>query len=552
MYHLKKPGNSLGMFRILRVASRSLQKGKIGAGFTSQGCFLALSFSLNRLLLVAHENKGYYSKKHKYKQELVEYDDLIEDFTNVSPSDLETKLDLSRDVDFIKSFEGLNAEMDCNIKMVVDKCEDEKMSILDKKQQIFEFLIYGLQFEEMGFSKQQHYYSKYVAGFLKTKEDKIKSHGLLAYLKEAEDGNTIEHFCFFAKKMVDYLDNLLHTQKATSDFMFLVNNKYEVKSLLTVLEVFEIGLDFAPQLKNKGLNLTFQLLFSYTTQDGEKLVVDSINQLRYLETLKFLKKDKDVMNYLKETKESINQKWWYERYLQELISSNDSKEEFTTTFDKEFKNHLKKFNNPECGKIPLIFFSAALGNALKQKDMEAFDMLFDELKKMLNNDPNFRFSVEMKHAESIDAFETEQQFFAYFNNNVQITLFDFLRCFVEAMKSDPGNVIVLRKLLELFDQYKLNDTISKATLSNLTKLVEMNECMVKSLNTKETTLLMETMTSVGRYISDESCIEIEPESAHLLKGVFVTNCIKLLESEKYKTKIDELLAKALKKESILL
>lgn len=540
------------MLKVLQVTRRSMQKGKIVFGLKSgHGCLLNLSFPSGGMIFMTHENKRLYSKKHKYKQELFEYNDLIEDFTNSSPSNLETKLDLSRDMDFIKSFEGLNTEMDCNIKLVLDKFEDEKISILDKKQQIFEFLIYGLQFEEMGFSKQELYYTKYVAGFLKTKDDKIKSLRLLANLKEAEDGSTIDNFCFFAKKMVDYLDNLLQTQKTTSDFMFLVNNKYEVKSLLTVLEVFEQGLDFAPQLKNKGLRLAFELLFSYTTSDGERLVVDPINQLRYLETLKFLKKDKDVMNYLKKTKESINQKWWYERYLQELISSTESKEEYMAAFDREFKSHLKKFNNPECGKIPLVFFSAAFSNALKHKNMEHFDLFFDELEKMLHNDSNFKFSVETKNAESIDAFETEEQFFEYFNNNVQITLFHYLACFVDAIKSDPANVFVLRKLLKLLDQYKLNDVVSNAALRNLTNLVKMNESIEKTLKTDNTKLLLETMASVGEYITNENCMEIEPDSAHLLKGFFFSNCIKLLESEKYKTKIDELLVKTLKKESHL-
>ena len=454
-------------------------------------------------LSINHQHKSYYSqKKNKYTSDLFEYDDLIEDFTNTGSSELETKLALSTELDFIKSFQGLNDEMDSNIKMISNAFENENMSLLDKQQQIFGFYIYALQFEVMGIAKEQDNYIKFVLGFLTNKQNDIKSSTLLNYLNDIENGNddkTMGKFCFFAKKMVDYLESLEKKQKESRDFMFLIKNKFDVKSLFSVLEALEMGYDFAPYLKNKGLFLIFELLFSFTTENGEKLIVDPINQLKYLETLKFLKKDKEVIQYLKKTQEKIDQKWWHERYLQELVTSKENKEELMKNFELEFKKHLEKYNNAQNSMIPLLFFSSLFNKVLTENDKERFDFYFNEFTKMFENHTEFKLTTEKKAPENINVFETEKEFFDYFNNNVTITLFDYLICISETIKSCPDNTSVIRKFVTLLQKYKSDDILSDNAYKNLELLLKMNDSLDKLETDNAETNILNTMVKVSDY-----------------------------------------------------
>ncbi|OBA27773.1 hypothetical protein HANVADRAFT_51896 [Hanseniaspora valbyensis NRRL Y-1626] len=506
-------------------------------------------------LSINHQHKSYYSqKKNKYTSDLFEYDDLIEDFTNTGTSELETKLALSTELDFIKSFQGLNDEMDSNIKMISNAFENENMSLLDKQQQIFGLYIYALQFEVMGIAKEQDSYIKFVLGFLTNKQNDIKSSTLLNYLSDIENGNddkTMGKFCFFAKKMVDYLESLEKKQKQSGDFMFLIKNKYDVKSLFAVLEALEMGYDFALYLKNKGLFLIFELLFSFTTKNGEKLVVDPINQLKYLETLKFLKKDREVIQYLKKTQETIDQKWWHERYLQELVTSKENKDESMKDFEPEFKKHLEKYNNAQNSMIPLLFFSSVFNKVLTENDKESFDIYFNEFTKMLENHTEFKLTTEKKAPENISVFETEKEFFDFFNNNVTITLSDYLICISETIKSDPDNTLVIKKFVTLLKKYRSDDILSNSAYKNLELLLEMNDSLDKLETDNTETNILDTMVKVSDYLCNLKSSELEPYSNHLLKRYFITNCMKLLKFEPYNKEIDALLVKTLEFEEKL-
>ncbi|KAL6928601.1 hypothetical protein ACO0SA_001929 [Hanseniaspora valbyensis] len=506
-------------------------------------------------LSINHQHKNYYSqKKNKYDSDLFEYDDLIADFTNTGTSELETKLALSTELDFIKSFYDLNDEMDSNIKMISNAIENENMSLLDKQQQIFGFYIYALQFEVMGIAKEQDNYIKFVLGFLTNKQNDIKSSTLLNYLNDIENGNddkTMGKFCFFAKKMVDYLESLEKKQKESKDFMFLIKNKFDVKSLFAVLEALEMGLDFAPYLKNKGLFSVFELLFSFTTENGEKLIVDPINQLKYLETLKFLKKDKEVIQYLKKTQEKIDQKWWHERYLQELVTSKENKDKLMKDFEPEFKKHLTKYNNAQNSMIPLLFFSSVFNKVLAENDKESFDFYFNEFSKMFENHTEFKLTTEKKSPENISVFETEKEFFDYFNNNVTITLFDYLICITETIKSDPDNILVMKKFVTLLKKYKSDDILSDSAYKNLKLLLEMNDCLDRLETDKTETNILDTMVKVSDYLCNLKSSELEPHSNHLLKRYFITNCMRLLKFETYNKEIDALLVKTLEFEEKL-
>ncbi|XBW36756.1 hypothetical protein QEN19_002333 [Hanseniaspora menglaensis] len=493
-----------------------------------------------------HFTKASYSK-NKHVSQSFDYDDLIENF--VDSSDLESKLSLTSDINFIKSFEGFNDEMDSNIRMVIPRLESEDLSTVEKKQQVFEFLVYCLQFEVMGIENNFSDYIKFSVFFLENKKKDIKSTELLDYLKvvDADDGS-MEKFCFFAKKMISYLEALHKRQRESGDYLFLTKNKFEVGSLMATLEAFEIGLNFAPYLKNRGMFLAFELLFSYTTEGGEKLVVDAVNQLKYLETLKFLKKDDELKSYLKKTKDEINQKWWYERYLQELINAQEKKDSSMKEFDVEFKKYLHKFNNSAENKIPLVFFSTAFAQALKNGNNDSFDFYFSELEKMFANLSNFKFLIDVDFSEPKDVFETEQQFFNYFNNSVKLTLFDFLVCITDTIKNDPENDVLLRKFVCLLTKYKANDLTTDATIDNLNKLMEMNTIVKKKLREGKNLKLIEIMTDVGEHISKTTPTSKEPHSYHLLKGYFITNCMKLVSHDDFNKSLDALLIKILETE----
>lgn len=433
-------------------------------------------------LLLNNQCRASYSKKYSNLNDSFEYDDLIEEFTQ--SGDLELKLDLSTDIDFIRGFEGLNDEMDRNIRILLEKCSNQHVQLLDKQKAVFEFLVYVFQFEVMCIENNQRDYPQFVFGLLERNKTEIKSSELLSYLKEAEGDEGLVGCSFFAKKMVDYLGNLCKKQKESADFMFLYKNKYELASLLALLEALEIGLDYAPGLKNRGLYYLFELLFSYTNQNGEKLVVDCITKLKYLETLKYLKKDQELIRYLESTKETLDQKWWYEKYLQELLNVQENKAESMDLFEAEFRKHLERFSGRENVKIPLLFFSSALARTLKEKRYRDFDYFMSQLENMLARIPKFAFTAAASRPEYVPAFETEREFFDYFNNNVEITLSDYIICISETLKADPENVTVLKRMVRVLEQFRGNDAASDSAAANLDLLVRMNEHLRDVLNNK--------------------------------------------------------------------
>mgnify|MGYP003365696390 FL=1 len=220
-------------------------------------------------------------------------------------------------------------------------------------------------------------------------------------------------------------------------------------------------------------------------------------------------------------------------------------------FELEFKKHLEKYNNAQNSMIPLLFFSSLFNKVLTENDKERFDFYFNEFTKMFENHTEFKLTTEKKAPENINVFETEKEFFDYFNNNVTITLFDYLICISETIKSCPDNTSVIRKFVTLLQKYKSDDILSDNAYKNLELLLKMNDSLDKLETDNAETNILNTMVKVSDYLCNLKSSELEPYSNHLLKRYFITNCMKLLKFEKYNKEIDALLVKTLEFEEKL-